>query len=256
MSHAFHVDHLFGNASEKPLDRVVPNGGYARILRTIGIVGDSLSAGEYETKNAQGESEYTDIYENSWASYLANVSGIKIKNFSRGGMTAREYLDSWAEKNDFWQAGSDCLAFIVALGVNDLFFRGVPIDHADDSQADYSSSFKEQFCEILQRYRVISPQAKFFLMTMPKGQLLSEWNLLADQHRQLMYEIAAQTSDCYVIDLRAYAPELTTDAREKLYLNGHLSPIGYVWLSDMVGSYLDYLIRQHYADFVQIGFPY
>jgi hypothetical protein len=33
---------------EKPLDRLVENGGFCSIFRTIGCVGDSLSSGEFE----------------------------------------------------------------------------------------------------------------------------------------------------------------------------------------------------------------
>lgn len=35
---------------EKPLDNLVTGGGFASIFRTIAVVGDSLSSGEFESQ--------------------------------------------------------------------------------------------------------------------------------------------------------------------------------------------------------------
>ena len=49
--------------NEKPLDRIVFDGGYARVFRTIGCIGDSLSSGEHESSDAEGNHGYHDYYE-------------------------------------------------------------------------------------------------------------------------------------------------------------------------------------------------
>ena len=36
---------------EKPLDNIVEDGGFFKIFRTVGCIGDSLSSGEFELKN-------------------------------------------------------------------------------------------------------------------------------------------------------------------------------------------------------------
>ena len=85
-------DYYF-NAGEKPLDRIPQNGGFAAIFRTIACVGDSLSSGEFQIKKPQ---EY------SWGQFMARTLGSKVYNFSRGGMSAKWYLNSYADENGFF----------------------------------------------------------------------------------------------------------------------------------------------------------
>ena len=39
---------IIGTPDEKPLDRIVSDGGFVGIFRTIACVGDSLASGEFE----------------------------------------------------------------------------------------------------------------------------------------------------------------------------------------------------------------
>ena len=48
------IQEMLGGENEKPLDRLVTDGGFCGILRTIGCVGDSLSSGEFEARNEEG----------------------------------------------------------------------------------------------------------------------------------------------------------------------------------------------------------
>ena len=106
---------------EKPLDTLVKDGGFCGIFRRIGCVGDSLSSGEYEIVNEDGTKSYYDLYEYSWGQFISYTTGSKVYNFSRGGMTASWYNESFAEENDFWNPEKACQAYIIALGDNDLF---------------------------------------------------------------------------------------------------------------------------------------
>ena len=92
-----------GDPEEKPLERMVNDGGFTGIFRTIGCIGDSLSSGEFEsTDPEQTQKGYHDYFEYSWGQYIARAAGCKVWNFSRGGMTAKEYWNSFAEANDYW----------------------------------------------------------------------------------------------------------------------------------------------------------
>ena len=84
------------DVNEKPLDRLV--NGYSRtsVFRKIAFVGDSLSSGEFETWY-DGKPHCHDIFEYSWGQYIARANGLTGYNFSRGGMTAKEYVESFAE---------------------------------------------------------------------------------------------------------------------------------------------------------------
>ena len=104
---------------EQPLDNIVTDGGFCGIFRTIGCIGDSLSSGEFESKNEDGKVDYHDCFEYSWGQYIARSTGCTVYNFSRGGMTASEYWNSFAEANDYWNPDKLCQAYIIALGVND-----------------------------------------------------------------------------------------------------------------------------------------
>ena len=106
--------------NEKPLDRMVTDGGFCGIFRTIGCIGDSLSSGEFESLNADGVKGYHDYYDYSWGQYIARSCGSTVYNFSRGGMTAEEFMTSYAEKCGAWSQEKVCQAYIIALGVNDI----------------------------------------------------------------------------------------------------------------------------------------
>ena len=158
--------------NDQPLDRLVD--GYSRtsIFRTIAFIGDSLSSGEFETRDAEGRPGYHDLYEYSWGQYIARKNGLKAYNFSRGGMTAREYLQSFAESRDFWNPEKACQAYVIALGVNDIFHQNMKIGVAEDITATEFTDerpFISYYAEIIRRYKQISPDAKFFFVTVPNS---------------------------------------------------------------------------------------
>ena len=108
---------------EKPLDRLCLDGGFCAIFRRIAVIGDSLSSGEFQARTENGEFTYHDFYEYSWGQYLARMTGSTVYNFSRGGMTAKEYCETFADGQGFWNREKVCQAYIFALGVNDLIVR-------------------------------------------------------------------------------------------------------------------------------------
>ena len=110
-------------ASEQPLDIIKETCGFAGVFKQIGVIGDSLASGEFESHDENGNIVYTDMYEYSWPAVLERITGTKYNNYSRGGMTAREYVQSWADANGFWQWNQ---AYIIALGNNDSFVFGHP----------------------------------------------------------------------------------------------------------------------------------
>ena len=113
--------------NEKPLDNLVEDGGFAKIFRRIAYVGDSLSSGEFEAVDATGKRTYHDMFEYSWGQYISRSCGNTGYNFSRGGMTAKEYCESFAQAKGFWDADKACQAYVIALGVNDVINQHMPI---------------------------------------------------------------------------------------------------------------------------------
>ena len=243
--------------NEQPLDRLVD--GYSRtsIFRTIGFIGDSLSSGEFETRDAEGRPGYHDLYEYSWGQYIARKNGLKAYNFSRGGMTAREYLQSFAESRDFWNPDKACQAYVIALGVNDLYNQKQEVGSlADVDPKDWrknGDTFIGNYAAIVSRYKEISPDAKFFFVTFPKDDL---WvNPAAPQGLcDSVYALADHFDNAYVIDLYRYAPAYDQKFREQFNLYGHSNASGYILVAQMIDSYIDYIVRHNPKDFHNVPF--
>lgn len=248
----------FDRINEQPLDQLLPDGGFSGIFRTIGCVGDSLSSGEFETVDDEGVTQYHDIYDYSWGQYLARMNGAKAYNFSCGGMTAKEYCTTFAEKHDFWNPKYACQAYIIALGVNDLINYGHPFGSMEDIDKDdwrnNAETFTGYYAQIIQRLKEIQPEAKFFFMSMPRSDSDdAQKEQLRKQHAERLYELAAFFPNSYVLDFNRYAPVYDQRFRDLYFLRGHMNPCGYILTAKMVASYLDYIVRHNMEDFKHIG---
>lgn len=249
---------IFEIENEKPLDNLLIDGGYTAIFRTICCIGDSLASGEFEAAGSDGNSTYHDMFEYSWGQFIARMCGSKVYNFSRGGMTASEYCESFAQDNDFWNPEYASQAYIIALGVNDILGQNQEIGSIDDVDfndwRNNKKNFAGYYAQIIQRLKVIQPRAKFFLMTMPDEG--SNDSRIADKetHSTLLYDFAEKFDNTYVIDLLKYAPTYDDKFKEKFYMRGHLNPMGYLLTAKMTASYIDYIIRHNIDDFKEVGF--
>jgi hypothetical protein len=198
---------------------------------------------------------YLDMLGYSWGQYIARVAGCRVYNFSRGGMTAVEYCDSFAEAMGYWDPEKAAQAYIIALGVNDLYGLnqevGSVADVCDEDHKKNKPTFVGRYAEIIQRYKKISTDAKFFLVTMVKSEADNERK---EAHRKALYDLAEHFDNCYVIDLYEYMPVEDAKYRERFYLEGHLNPCGYMLTAKIVSSYIDYIIRHNIADFRRVAF--
>ena len=251
------VRDILGDENEKPLDRLVSDGGFVGIFRTIGCVGDSLSSGEFEIIDKSGTKRYLDFYDYSWGQYLGRMTGSKVYNFSRGGMTAREYCENFANANNFWSADKAANAYIIALGCNDLLNRGEPLGEIGDVKEDWrenAKTFIGYYGQIIQRYKQIQPEAKFFLVTFPSyPDATDETKENITRLQKAIYELAEHFSNCYVIDLCKYSLPHDELYRESFQLLGHLNPMGYLLSARIIASYIDYIIRHNAKDFKFVG---
>ena len=248
---------LFFDENEKPLDRMPADGGYASIFRTIACIGDSLAAGEFETEEEDGATLYHDYYEYSWGQYLARMLGSTVYNMSRGGMTAREYMQSFGAKQGFFRKKYASQAYLVALGVNDLLNENHPFGSLHDlDAADWrknKDTFAGNFGKIISAYREIEPDSVFLLVTMPRAVKSESAEAIKDRHRELMYDFADRFRNTYVIDLRKYAPVYDDLFRKLFYYYGHMSPAGYRFTAEMIASYMDFIVRHNMEAFKGIG---
>jgi lysophospholipase L1-like esterase len=245
---------------EKPLEKLIDGVGFCGIFRTIACVGDSLSSGEFQTLKEDGSWRYADRYAYSWGQFLGREIGSKVYNFSQGGMTARTYCETFADNKDFWNKELIADAYIIALGVNDLHFQKIdgeliPFGTTDDidfkNPDNNAKTFIGYYARIIQKYKGINPDAKFFLMTMP----ITEHNGMfrGEELSDLLYKFAEIFDNTYVLDFMKYAPAYDSEFKEKFYLNGHMNACGYMLTAQMVKSYIDYIIRHNMDDFRLVG---
>lgn len=240
---------------EKPLERLVEGYSYTSIFRKIAFIGDSLSSGEFETEAKFGEKRWHDMFEYSWGQYIARKNGLTAYNFSKGGMTARDYMDHFAENNGYWSTDLAAQAYVMAMGVNDLFYRGFPLGSIDDIDLEDWHNNKPTFAgyygQIISRYKEISPDSKFFLVTFPKIHYCED---KIPGMIELLYQIAEKFDNCYVIDLYKYGPDYNEEFSKNFNLLGHFNPMGYILTAQLIDSYIDYIVRHNPKDFAQVGF--
>lgn len=245
--------------NEQPLEHLAVDGGYCGILRSVACIGDSLDSGEMEIVSPEGKKSYLDMYEYSWLSYFGRVTGNEIRHFCRGGMSAREYVETYADAYGYWDNAKACHAYVITLGTNDIsaMIEGSlefgSIDDIDFS--DYRNNKKTYagyYGTIIQRYREISPRCRIFL-TITFNESEPKRIEFIKKQQELLRQFTEKFELCYVMDFFKYGPAMTDDFRSKFCLNGHLSPAGYLLKGRLYTSYMDYVIRHNLADFAQIA---
>ena len=243
---------------ECPLDNITENGGYTSIFRKIACIGDSLSSGEFQIINPRDNKPMgIDDYDHSWGKYLGRMAGVEVYNFSRGGMTAKEYAVSFSNEMGLYRPSLAADAYIIALGFNDLLNKNMTVGSVADininDPEDHPESFAGYLGEIILKYRKISPDAKFFLVTIPHSPRAEVQLKAAKEHRELMYGLAELFDNTYVLDMNKYAPEFGAEFREKYMMRGHMTAMGYRLFAVMVGSYIDYIVRKDPREFKYVG---
>ena len=244
---------------EQPLDNIVQNGGLCGIFRKIACIGDSLSSGEFQSYE-NGAHGFHDYYEYSWGQYMARDAGCTVYNFSKGGMTAKDY-DRFARDKGFFDDEYKAQAYIIALGVNDvsrvlggeLEFGSLEDVNLED-YAKNAATFVGYYAKIIAKYQAIQPKAKFFLVTAPRDGSTSERQEYYDKHAEILHGLAQMFANCYVIDLRKYAPVYDAEFKRSFFLSGHMNAAGYRLTALMMESYIDYFIRHNPEDFTQVSF--
>ena len=221
------------------------------IFRTVAFIGDSMSSGEIVSRDSNGNNQYNDYFEYSWGQFMARKFGFVGYNFSRGGMTCREFLADFGDRNRCFAPERAAQAYFVALGINDVN-RGVQVGTWADREN--FETFSGQLTALIARYRKIQPRAVFFLVTMPRGDDSKELREKKAAHRALLHEISAREKNIYVIDLFEYAPEHDEAFKRRHYMNGHLTAAGYLLTAEQISRLANQIIYERMEEFRMSGF--
>lgn len=242
------------------LTKPIPNGGFCAIFRRIGCIGDSLSSGEFESQ-INGIKGYHDYYEYSWGQYIARACGSTVYNFSRGGLTAKEFLEKMHEDQlNIFDAGRKCQAYIIALGYNDMsavlrgeLEFGSVNDIDQENPENNASTFAGYMGRILSYIKRIEAKSRIFLVTMPVDPN-DDRNELHNRHGEFFRDLARIYQFAYVIDLRKYAPVYDESFKKIYYLGGHMNAMGYLMTANMIMRYIHHIVLEKPGEFSQTGF--
>ena len=102
-------DYINAPDHEQPLDNIVTDGGFCGIFRTIGCIGDSLSSGEFESKNEDGKVDYSQDFFGKEANLTvsgqlnAEIMALAFRNVYTFGPTFRaENSYTGRHASEFW----------------------------------------------------------------------------------------------------------------------------------------------------------
>lgn len=250
------IKDFYAKEGEQPLDNILSDGGFVGIMRTIGVIGDSLSSGELESY-VDGKRGCHDYYDISWGQYIARATGSTVYNFSRGGMTAKQMWESYADKCGLWTEDKKCQAYIVALGVNDIANRHLPVGSVDEIDLENPENNPDtvmgNLCRIMSKIKNMQPKARFFFVTMPRD-CYKPFDEASEIQTKMCYDIASLYEYSYVIDLNKYGPVHDEEFKRNFYMSSHLNASGYLLTAKIIMSYIDYIIRHNPEDFMNFGF--
>lgn len=240
---------------KNPLDNILENCGFAGIFKEIGVIGDSLSSGEFEATDENGQTTYHDMYEYSWPAILERLTGTNYKNYSRGGMSFKEFYETWADKNNFWEKKQ---AYIINLGNNDLFVFNQKVGSASDINIDNPEKNPDTYFgymgKVLSKLKTLEKDARIFLVSLQIDHTAKEKDEMAYYVCEEMKKVVKLYSYTYLIDMTNYGPVYDEKVREKFALGFHPNAMGYYVYALAIGNYIDYIIRQNYRDFFEVPF--
>ena len=232
---------------ELPLEVIIHDGGMAKIFRTIGVVGDSLSSGAmtYNIAGEESKQKNVNMYEYSWIQYMARYCGSTAYNFSVSGMGTDTFFGS-SYYDQLTDGEHLCQAYFIALGHND-YNRSVPIGTEADMDVEHwennADTFIGNYAKIISTIKSVQPTAKIFPILMKKEKRYREYN-------DAIRYVASQFDNTYLLEMDIYAVE-RQDWEDTL---GHGNTMGYLNYSYQISSYVDWIIRHHPEEFKYVQF--
>lgn len=218
----------------------------------FGVIGDSLASGECYS-NEDGSDSGIDLYQYSWGQFIARRFGMECVNFSKGGMSTRNWLANSQGLTKLLKSENLCNAYIIGLGVNDANKLGTDyLGTIDDIKEDYnenSDTFYGNYGRIIGNVFNIAPKAKIFVLTMPRGDEI--YTLYNDAIR----EIANHFDNVYLIDLfNSVLSEYISGFIVNNKREGHYNAMAYNYMATLIFNEISNYMYDNYSEFNQIEF--
>jgi hypothetical protein len=246
------------NVEINPIATVKKEPGMCSIFHSWGFIGDSLCSGghEFQSSNHGG---YADIYDYSWSACMCRAMNVKGDNYSQGGETAHGWIAHFWDhpqnnNNNIDAKAEPNQVYMIAMGDNDANAK-VTVGDVDkdvnlDDYTKNANTFAGDYAGIIQRLKSIQPRAKFFVVTIPRGDFACE------AYNEVIRQMAKKFSNVFLIDLYKFAPSYKANdtMRKTFYVGGHMRAAGYQYSAWMMMTYIDYIITHNYQAFNDVAF--
>jgi len=247
---------------ENPIATIRETPGLCSIFHYWGFIGDSLCSGEFEYTKPDGSKGYWDCYEYSWGMRMCRLMGVEGEVFSKGGETAKGWIehfwDSSNNKQGVCARNNPKQAYIIALGVNDSNPKRIEGGYltgnfeTDIDFLDYNRnapSYVGCYAGIIQRLQEMQPQAKIFLVTIPRS------SDRYTKYNEVIRRMAETFKNVWLLDIARYASEIyENELKPDFFLGGHMNPAGYEYTAWEFMTYIDWIIRHDMDAFKDIAF--
>lgn len=148
------------------------------MFHSMGVIGDSYASGEIYIESLE------DYYDLSWGQVLGRMTGIKVINYSKGGLSTK----TWLENENYGLAkleredANDL--YVIALGINDANYFGTNnIGTIADIESDSTESFYSYYGRVVRAVQSNAPNAIILLST------LARWNSIYNAFSNAIIEI-------------------------------------------------------------------
>lgn len=235
------------NTDSDPLKVIKETPGYTRIFNSIGCIGDSVTKGYVGTSTVS-----KDFVDYSFPSYLEKICGNKVYNWGVSGATTGMWLEGYKGSTahiECFDGNHKCDAYIIGLGGNDGI-KGKVLGSLDDIKADYNDNpdtFYGNMDKIIRKVKEVQPKAKIFLTT-----YLIFNSTVVPPFEEAIRELSTKYENCYLLDLHLYGER---HCNEFDYSDSvHQNAIGYLKKAHMIATYIDWVVRDNKADFMNVQF--
>ena len=237
------VDVLHSQLYDEKKARAIPN--YFKMFHRVGGIGDSLMSGEHAYKDSNGAYHYIDRYEYSWLSNLSKDTGSTCAHYSKGGLTAKGWIDNVVYGKEALLNDEKCSAYIIALCTNDIGKKPYGLGTINDSVGE--NTFVGYYKEIIETVHNHNNDAVIFLMS---GYDESPTTLQYNDMIKQMSELYDYT--LYVDFIGESDLNLTNGGSEYVSV-GHFNTLGYIKLGENILNIVNRLIDENKGMFKFFG---
>ncbi|MBQ9544119.1 MAG: SGNH/GDSL hydrolase family protein, partial [Clostridia bacterium] len=137
--------------------------------------------------------------------------------------------------------------------VNDVINRRQPVGSLEDTEREEPvDTFAYYFGALVKRLRKINPKCRLFFVTIPRRN--NKHDELRAQHAEFLHQFAEKLGFAYVLDFFNDVPVYDDRFYSRFFMGSHMNAAGYLFTARVMASYIDYIIRSNWDDFVQIPF--